>query len=79
MNIFVSNYSDTVHIHCTESIKKSTNGLPTSVPLPTLGRIQHSAERLMEVGEPFVDFGILFKFSEWVVDFKFCGGRTALG
>ena len=25
----------------------------------------------MEVGEPFADFGILFKVGKWVVDFNF--------
>ena len=79
MKILFQNFSDTVQIHSAESIRKSANGLPTSVPLPTLEGIQHWAERLLEVGEPFVDFGILFKVNEWVVDFKFLGDRTALG
>ena len=79
MIILFQNFSDTIQIYCTESIKKSANGLPTSVPLPTLRGIWHSAERLMEVGKPFVDFGILFKVDKWVADFNFFGGRTTLG
>ena len=69
---FVSNFSDTVHIHCAESIRKLENSLLTSVPLLTLRVIQHSAKRLMEVGEPFVDF-TLFIVSNGNADFNSCG------
>ena len=79
LELLFQNFFDTVQIHYAESIRKSANGLSTSVPLSTFAWNRDSIERLMEVGEPFADFGILFKVGKWVADFNFCGGRTVLG
>ena len=79
LKILFRNFFDTVQIHYAESIRKSANGLSTSVPLSTFAWNRDSIERLMELGEPFADFGILFKVGKWVADFNFCGGRTVLG